>query len=356
MKTNSVIYRKNEFINEKNGRNKRLPSTITFDKLILNNAEVESFIDNYKTFVRFKVPVRKENNRAFVKFDIEHIEVGDVRYVVKLINLRHSLPRKWFDNFSPIEELLCFQGRQLRGMGNYEPRLNQRLFANNNFSLSKMSEQEESCNKIADWCRRNGFPFSFEQCIKHKMNSFNKTAGAYEIKKRLIDTKEIVIGFDLWDFILQLHIFYCTYSMFRKIRGDEPFDSLFKNYSIAKCEQILERIYYNIDVKAILNFKNKKEITRDNVISFKPSTVFDLALYTLFVFETFCDGEFKECPICHEYFLPEKYNQVYCNTRPCEVSGNHCEERNCSECTRRTCYPQLMYKHNRKKTTKKARE
>ena len=72
-------------------------------------------------------------------------------YVVKLINLWHSLPRKWFDNFLPIEELLHFQGRQLRGMENNAPRLNQKLFLNNDFSLSMISEQEAGCNKIAEW-------------------------------------------------------------------------------------------------------------------------------------------------------------------------------------------------------------
>ena len=337
-----------------------MPLGFIYERLLFEDYKVAQIASAESIYIQTNLPKVKAGKNYFIKSTRKIANSDDTRVIIDLLNLRKKLSDELFERFCPIEDLLIWQGKKFgndrvleSGIFDSVTENNEAVYIFNKKYTPDLTISEKDLNHIIVWCIKNGFPYSIRELLNSHPHltrlPLGKNGGcAYQIKKGLLNRKaaEILISFDVWGFLLQLHIFSTSYMLFNKVILNSS--TILRGYTQEQCEETPREIYGRINIKTILNFKNTGGNPTNNYMTYTTNNIFDLALYSLFLFRSVSGNEISQCPICLEHFVKKRKNQKYCRCKPCEIGlcDEGCNKNKYDDCKRRTCYPQKNYKRN----------
>lgn len=327
-----------------------LPITFLYQKPKLENYRFEKdtrfILPNYEiypaTIIEAELPIVSQHNPYEIKYNMEIIHINDVNLLLSLLNLKRTLSADLFEQFSDLEKLI-----RVDETG----KLQKNIFKKNSLDIEPIDIKANDLGLIIKWCKENGYPFS----LKPKISAFNIRYAKLErvdnkqymhlfLKNRFV-APDTHINFWVWEFLRKLHILYSAFLMFYRINGklfnteEEIKNNIFSNYSIDYCKQILSRIYATVKLTGILDFKQYDQNRKSLLMGYRTADVFELAIYTLFIYMSLSGMSLSQCEICHKYYVPKNKKQKYCHTPL--FDGD----------TKGTCYPQLKYKRGKTEKT-----
>ncbi|MBQ3427304.1 MAG: hypothetical protein IJH37_09200 [Clostridia bacterium] len=359
---------KASFMDKDNGDYKEISISFIYEIISLNEYDYNrgytdcftfpEYVIQNATVITAKLNVLGEKGKYCFAYERNRIDASNTYFLASLINLRLQLSSKIFEEFRDIEHLLLVDDMPIKD------NLYDIMFKRPQ-PLPRRNEPIDISNKdlelIKNWCEKNGYPFS----IRNKLNSSNITKTyinnrnvIHHIRSRLVRPNNCV-AFWVWEFLRKLQILYAAFLLFYKIDDNYKLDdigitdTLFSKYTGKECEQLLRKIYGTVKLTGILDFEQYRKRNKGMFMGYGTDDVFDLAIYSLFVYMEMFRQPLKRCSICSRLFKPKNGRQKYCFTRLCEVDRCNQDERpECMEyCRSRTCYPELAYK--RKKLAEK---
>lgn len=349
---------KGSFSNIDTGNYVKLPTTFTYETAILSEyGYCKNYID-YNTYLGISIPnatvitatlpISYENDKSYMGYKRCRIDASDTYYLSSLINLRLQLSQEIFNEFADIEHLLLID--------NISPKKNlNKIMFKRPYVIEPIEISDNDLNLIKQWCEKNGYPFSMRnkingKNIKSKIISQNQDV-IVKFRNSLIYPKNN-ITFWVWEFLRKLQILYAAFILFYKITDSlnlkdiDVTDTLFENYDNTQCTKLLQKIYSSVNLIGLLDFQQYQRDNKNMLMGYGTANVFDLSIYSLFVFMSMSNKTLKRCKICQRLFEPKNTRQKYCNTKPCEVDRCKDDRRpDCFDyCTYKTCYPQLFHK------------
>ena len=197
-----------------------------------------------------------------------------------------------------------------------------RLNRNNVISRSVITFGQYKDNTVAKiistWCRKNGYPFD----ISPKPKSGQRQL--FELQN------DKVYVFYVSRFLRQLNEIYVMYSVYNVLKGYD--DTIHSSMYTSDGRDAHAYPHEIIDIKQLTKdeykvlFETKySKIQFENGISFnggvhwtiKTHDLFDTAFHQLALMLYSGDSELKKCPLCGEYFEPDRGNQKYCKSKSC---------------------------------------
>lgn len=288
------------------------------------------------TTINAKIPIYLKNKKYIAEYKYKINEINDTKLLVSLLNLKRNLSQELFLEFNTIEELIPIYDNK--------PNSTTKFIFKSNFykkGIETKKIKESDIQKIIAWCKEYCYPFTLQNNFTYS-NTYENSDDEHIIIQHTLRNSlakpDLCARFWVWEFLLRLQILYSTFVLYVKLNDiSNLFDSdklYFISLSNEKLVELLKKIYSAINIKCVPNFvcRNKSISNKDNSfpINFYANNIFDLAMYSLFMFMSSKRNTLKQCPLCLQLFVPFRNNQKYCNES--------------------SCYPQLAYK--RKKSSK----
>lgn len=285
------------------------------------------------TTISTQIPIELKNKKIIAEYKYKINKIDDTNLLVSLLNLRRNLSQDLFLDLGTIEDFISIYENKSNNTAKF-------IFKSNFYKehIEPKKVNDSDIQKIITWCKKYGYPFTVQSNFVYSHMDVDLDDEYKTIKYTLrhsLAKPNLRENFWVWEFLLRLQMLYMTFVLYVKLRDkDNLLDSdklYFIDYTDEQREELLKKIYSTISIKCVPNFiseSNFKSYENNNFpINFYADNVFDLAMYSLFVFMSSKRNTLKQCPLCLQLFVPFRNNQKYCNER--------------------SCYPQLAYKRRK---------